>query len=663
MKDNCGADYVCSNPPYVGEKGHKELFQYYRERFDYWSGHYQGKMDYFYWFVILGLSKLRKGGRLGFITTSYWPTASGAATLRRYILEHAKIIEMIDFGETRIFSDAPGQHNMVFVLERCEDKEERQNHRPVLVRVKQEFEGKSINQKINRLLDHIQEHIDNAPNRKFKDDYISIFPSPIPQKQMEGRPWAITYGESAGVVLHQMEAAGVQLSQVLEINAGVHSNADAVKSTDLSRLRPDQRQGIAEGDGIFILTKEEKNSLQIPDEEKGVVKITYKNSDIAPYIIEPAAPLFMLYIDNSFKPDSYPTILRHLKRFRPILESRLERYGENYSWYRLHRPHQRQHYESEKIVAPRWGKRIDFAYEPGGRYENSDINLFIKRPEVEEDIKYFLALLNSVALAFWREHKGQFKGVTRQSLLKSMPIYRIHFDPSTAEEVKQAKLDKMEECLTGGDCDAAYDILQQALDADQEDIVHDGMMALAGQIIDIKTDLTDYTDYFGTRLTRLSDGDPLPDIAPLALLRELPAEEQWSVYIHIQNGSLTVDENFSGSRDDFYFYRVKKKESDDNSITLREKGRGADTLTLKGNTALISYLKAVLPDQQEQLWREVKQTLVPRDTTVFTDERRRITQEVTAIREQVAGRQSVIDRIVLDLYGITDPDNRKMVLD
>ncbi|MEA3341852.1 MAG: N-6 DNA methylase, partial [Chloroflexota bacterium] len=125
LKDERAADYICSNPPYVGEKGHKELFRYYRNNFDYWDEHYQGKMDYLYWFIILGLSKLRDGGRLGFITTSYWPTADGAKTLRRYILDHAKIVEMVDFGDTRIFADAPGQHNMVFVLERCEDEEER----------------------------------------------------------------------------------------------------------------------------------------------------------------------------------------------------------------------------------------------------------------------------------------------------------------------------------------------------------------------------------------------------------------------------------------------------------------------------------------------------------------------------------------------------------
>jgi hypothetical protein len=660
MKEARDADYVCSNPPYVGEKGHKELFRYYREEFEYWDQYYQGKMDYLYWFVILGLSKLREGGRLGYITTSYWPTADGASTLRQYILDHAKVVEMIDFGETRIFSDAPGQHNMVFVLERCDDAEERSAHRPLLVEVKREFEGETIRERLSRLLDHIQNHVDIPVDQEFKDEYISVFYSPIRQAEMTEEAWAIAYSKTAGAVLHRMEDAGIDLSQVLEINAGVHSNADAVKSVDLLRLRPDQQRRVREGEGIFILTKEEKEMLQLPPEEQGIAKPTYKNSDIAPYVIDPEASLFMLYVDNDFEPKRFPTVMRHLERFKPILKSRLERYGESYPWYRLHRPHQRPHYESEKLVAPRWGKRIEFAYESGGRYENSDINLFIRRDDAGEHLKYLLALLNSRLLDFWREHKGQFKGVSRQALLKSMPIRSIRFDPPTDEATRQAALDVLRSCLAGGDYEAAYDTLHQALEAGQEDVVHDALVELVGQIIDLKTELADYNRYFDARLTRLKEEEPLPEINPLAVLKALPAEEQWSVDIHIQNGSLDVTENLSGERDGFYFYRVKDEAAD--AITLRAKGRGADTLTLRGDPAMLDYLQGVLPAQREQFWREVKRTLAPRDVSLYRREVDRIAQVVSAIRRQVAGRQAVIDRVVLDLYGITDAENRELVL-
>jgi hypothetical protein len=136
--------YCCANPPYIGEKGNKELFRSSIRRFPYWKEFYQGKMDYLYFFIILGLSKLRNpgqktpGGKLGFITTAYWSTADGASKLRKYILENAKIKEMIFFEDIKIFEYAKGQHNMVFILEKCAGQErgnERAENRIKIVRV------------------------------------------------------------------------------------------------------------------------------------------------------------------------------------------------------------------------------------------------------------------------------------------------------------------------------------------------------------------------------------------------------------------------------------------------------------------------------------------------------------------------------------------------
>jgi len=219
--------------------------------------------------------------------------------------------------------------------------------------------------------------------------------------------------------------------------------------------------------------------------------------------------------------------------------------------------------------------------------------------------------------------------------------------------------------VEAGEYDAAYDVLHQALEAGQEDVVHDGLVALVDQIIALKKELAGYNRYFDARLTRLEEGEPLPAVDPLAVLRTLPDAEQWNVMIHLQNRTLRIDdeedeEDIAGPRDEFYFYRVKT--STEESITLRAKGRGADTLTLRGAPALIAYLAQVLPAQREQFWREVKSTPAPRDMAAYAAARQRILAEVTALRAQIAGRQAVIDRIVLDLYGIIDPEDRETVL-
>jgi type I restriction-modification system DNA methylase subunit len=78
-----GFDFCTSNPPYVGEKTAKDLFNSVKKSNPNLTDIYQGKMDYLYWFVLLGLSKLKPGGKLCYITTAYWPTADGADKLRK----------------------------------------------------------------------------------------------------------------------------------------------------------------------------------------------------------------------------------------------------------------------------------------------------------------------------------------------------------------------------------------------------------------------------------------------------------------------------------------------------------------------------------------------------------------------------------------------------
>ncbi len=174
-------DYVCANPPYIGQKGHKELFRSTIQQYPYWKVFFQGNMDYLYWFIILGLSKLKEGGKLGFITTSYWPTVDGATKLRKFILGNAKIKTTVDFGEIKIFEGAPGQHNMVFILERCSDANARGKNQIKVVKVKDTFPGQTVRKKLQKLLNHMKNHINK---KEFSDEYVELFKSPVRQGEL-----------------------------------------------------------------------------------------------------------------------------------------------------------------------------------------------------------------------------------------------------------------------------------------------------------------------------------------------------------------------------------------------------------------------------------------------------------------------------------------------
>ena len=75
-----GFDAIIGNPPYIGEKGHKEVFRIIRQ--GNLANFYQRKMDIFYFFFHLGLQLLKANGKLSFITTNYYLTSDGGENLR-----------------------------------------------------------------------------------------------------------------------------------------------------------------------------------------------------------------------------------------------------------------------------------------------------------------------------------------------------------------------------------------------------------------------------------------------------------------------------------------------------------------------------------------------------------------------------------------------------
>ena len=107
---------VIANPPYLGEKGHKEIFGELKE--GSLGTFYAKNMDLFYFFFHQAINLVSEKGIVAFITTNYFPTATGAETLRNDLKNRTTPVEFINFNELKIFDAAPGQHNMVTILEK-----------------------------------------------------------------------------------------------------------------------------------------------------------------------------------------------------------------------------------------------------------------------------------------------------------------------------------------------------------------------------------------------------------------------------------------------------------------------------------------------------------------------------------------------------------------
>ena len=107
-------DIILGNPPYFGEKNNKEIFEDMK-KYKFGKENYEGKMDYFYFFIAKGIDILKNGGVLTYITTNYWFKADHAKKLRDKIKKNTTFKYINNYNRS-VFEEAVGQHNVVFSL-------------------------------------------------------------------------------------------------------------------------------------------------------------------------------------------------------------------------------------------------------------------------------------------------------------------------------------------------------------------------------------------------------------------------------------------------------------------------------------------------------------------------------------------------------------------
>lgn len=94
-----GFDVVLGNPPYVRMEFLKTLKPYLEKRYEVVSD----RADLYSYFYERGLRLLKRGGRLGYISSNtFFKTGSGKP-LREYLLKEATIESVVDFGDLQVF--------------------------------------------------------------------------------------------------------------------------------------------------------------------------------------------------------------------------------------------------------------------------------------------------------------------------------------------------------------------------------------------------------------------------------------------------------------------------------------------------------------------------------------------------------------------------------
>ncbi len=399
-------DFVVGNPPYVRKelisKAEKEkISQEYAEV-------YHGDNDYFVYFIYRGFNWLKKGSCLGYITSNKFTKTRYGEKIREWLQKKTIIDNYIDFGDTKIFSDAV---NYPSILILSKDDAVENNTINVCI-VKKEIDGST---------ETLKKIHSNLMNAAYSDEYMQVFH--MIQKELNPKQWTFVSGNQKSLI-QKIEKQGTPLSELCRIDRGIYT-------------------GLNEA---FIVRK---NVIDNNKLESKLLKPVLLGKDIKRYSIR-HNDLFLIYTkDVEIK--GYPNVGEYLKRSKAKLENRWcvvdKRMGR--MWYELEKPREPELYETDKIITPDISARNNFTFDNSNFYILNTAYVIIPKEEYRAHVRYFLGFLNSLLCEWYFKQIGTYVrgGYYRyiSEYLKRIPVK----DPKTAEEKKIANqiIKKVDEIL------------------------------------------------------------------------------------------------------------------------------------------------------------------------------------------------------------------------
>lgn len=425
VTDKVGFDIVIANPPYLGEKGNKDIFQEIRSSF--WGNkYYQRRMDLFYYFFHLAIDITSNKSNINFITTNYYPTASYANKLRYEIKEKTKVKALIDFHEYKIFNSAKGQHNLITTL----TKDVSKSIDTLVVNVNR---NEDLN---NNILKSILNLSDNKTKYQYLTEQELFFGEENYLKLKLNSENEIE--NNVEFILEKILNKRTHwYGDLVDLNQGIVSGTD--KITD-KLIETYPNLSLIKDEGVFIINKKERDLLITKNREaEEFIKPIYKNSDLKKWSVIKKSNLFIIYLKDEGKPIILPnSIKEHFEKFKKILTDKKENCFKNPwlkkivepwlirgNYFVLFYPREQKYFEQLKIVNSRRAKSNIFALENMNYFEQSDIVLANLKPKSPVSLTYLISLLNSKLYYVWLFNRGKRKGDQLelfQKPLKEIPI-------------------------------------------------------------------------------------------------------------------------------------------------------------------------------------------------------------------------------------------------
>ena len=404
-----GFDVVLANPPYRRERGAKldlagledaPLTQRWR----------QARMDLWHYFFHRSLDLLRPGGLLTFIVNSYWTTSHAGRPLIERLAAEATPLEFVLLDAAPVFAGVNGRH-LIMQLRKGVTSEPCQ-----VLQLQQACHSAVSDQRLwADLLADRNGHVKAFAQRQiqrdelFNEGRICLEPKSMSQLPRSG----------------PAREASRTLGDLFEVRQGIAENPPRV-----TRKQALEHPEYRTGEGVFVLTAEELQQLNLSVTEGACVRPYYSAAEIS-RDWSPAEPTrWLLYLtrDTAAELSALPNIARHLARFRPLLERRRETQQGKVPWWHLHWPRESRLFEQPRILAVQMCREPLFAYVERPTYVGFSTNLIVEKVFNGLSLPALAAILNSRWARDWFTSHAKRRGVNLDitgSTLKNFPLPEI----------------------------------------------------------------------------------------------------------------------------------------------------------------------------------------------------------------------------------------------
>lgn len=399
--DEGGFDIVVGNPPYLKEKDNKDIFEpVKRSRY---KKYYQGKMDFWYFFLHRAIDICKVGGYIGFITNSYFLKNEGASKLIDRIRNELVLVKAVDLDDIKVFGDVSGKH---------------------IIHIYQKRKPRTSDKTLYASIDRTS----------FTGNIELIKTKTIPYAELFTSGNKISFETNGGELFDNCVALG----DAYDVSQGIVEAPAKISNKQAANSKTNAHKA---GEGVFVISDQELTELtelNVGPKGLGLIKKYLNANNVHRYYYEWSNEN-IIYADKEAREEisqgKHPEIKGHLDTLREFITSSNKPYG-------LHRPRERKYFQNPKLLCKGMFLRPEFCYDDQGYCVGFSFSVIIQKDK-NYSLKFLLAVLNSKLGEHWFNINGKKRGVGVDIGVAVFRQFPVHSANATEQKQIEVLVNKM----------------------------------------------------------------------------------------------------------------------------------------------------------------------------------------------------------------------------